>query len=150
MGLPLPSENFRGYQKSSLIDRVEGIRGKDFFLAHGMADRNVHVQNSMILAKKFSIVVYFQNSPLCTEIRVGQFSKVSFTPSLIDGVFHADSKNGLFSCLGQAINFHSGFKVWPFFSGFPKEKAGRNSFGIKLLEPKDVFCLYFHVARLKK
>ena len=82
---------------------------------------------------------------------MGQFSKVSFTPSLIDGVFHADSKNGLFSCLGQAINFHSGFvQSLAFFSGFSKEKAGRNSFGIKLLEPKDVFCLYFHVARLKK
>ena len=37
-----------------------------------------------------------------------------------------------------------------FFSGLSKEKAGRNSFGIKLLEPKDVFCLYFHIARLKK
>ena len=36
------------------------------------------------------------------------------------------------------------------FSGLSKEKAGRNNFGIKLLEPKDVFCLYFHVARLKK
>ena len=35
------------------------------------------------------------------------------------------------------------------FSGLSKEKAERNSFGIKLLEPKNVFCLYFHVARLK-
>jgi dipeptidyl aminopeptidase/acylaminoacyl peptidase len=51
MGLPLPTENFRGYQRSSLIDRCEWIRGKEFFLAHGMADRNVHFQNSMILAK---------------------------------------------------------------------------------------------------
>ena len=55
-------------------------------------------------------------------IRVGQFPKVSFTPSLIDGVFHAESKNGLFSCLGQAINLHSGFKVWPFFRGFRKKR----------------------------
>ena len=36
------------------------------------------------------------------------------------------------------------------FSGLSKEKARRNSFGIKLLEPKDVFCLYYLVARLKK
>ena len=56
------------------------------------------------------------------SIRVGQFLKVSFTPSLIDGVFHADSKNGLFSCLWQAINLHSGFKVWPFFQGFRKNR----------------------------
>ena len=51
MGLPLPTENFRGYQKSSIIDRSKWISGKEFFLAHGMADRNVHFQNSMILAK---------------------------------------------------------------------------------------------------
>ena len=37
-----------------------------------------------------------------------------------------------------------------FFSGLLKEKAGRNSFGIKLLEPKYVFCLYFDAAKLKK
>ena len=55
-------------------------------------------------------------------------------------------KNGRFSCLGQAPNLHSGFKVWPIFRGLSKEKAGRNSFGIKLLQTKDVFCLYFHVA----
>ena len=51
MGLPLPSENFRGYQKSSLIDQIQYIEGKEYFLAHGMADRNVHIQNSMIIAK---------------------------------------------------------------------------------------------------
>ena len=95
--------------------------------------------------KKAFLLFYF----LITYLRVGQFPKVYFTPSLINGVFHADSKNGLFSCLGQSINLHSGFKVWP-FSGLSKEKAVRNSFGIKVLQPKDVFCLHFHVARLKK
>ena len=65
MGLPLPTENFRGYQKSSVIDRLQWIRGKEFFLAHGMADRNVHVQNSMILAK----TLVSQNVPFEQHVR---------------------------------------------------------------------------------
>ena len=52
MDLPLPTENYGGYQKSSILERSEWINGKEFFLAHGMADRNVHFQHSMILAKK--------------------------------------------------------------------------------------------------
>ena len=72
---------------------------------------------------------YIHNRPLSCGVRVGQFSKVSFTPSLIDGVFHADSKNGLFSCLGQAINLHSGFKVWPFFRGFRKKRLDATVLG---------------------
>jgi dipeptidyl aminopeptidase/acylaminoacyl peptidase len=51
MGYPLPAENYRGYQEGSLIDRAKNIRGKAFLLAHGMADRNVHFQNSILLAK---------------------------------------------------------------------------------------------------
>ena len=51
MGFPLPAENYRGYQEGSLIDRAPNIRGKAFLVAHGMADRNVHFQNSILLAK---------------------------------------------------------------------------------------------------
>ena len=51
MGFPLPADNFRGYQEGSLIERAKNIRGKAFLLAHGMADRNVHFQNSILLAK---------------------------------------------------------------------------------------------------
>ena len=59
---------------------------------------------------------------LNTYSRVDQFPKVSFTPSLIDGVFHADSKNGLFSCLGQAINLHKvGSKFGLFFGSFERK-----------------------------
>ena len=38
-------------QEGSLVDRAKNIRGKAFLLAHGMADRNVHFQNSILLAK---------------------------------------------------------------------------------------------------
>ena len=80
MGLPLPAENFRGYQKSSLIEQLcqktlenspgtqcQNIDGKEYFLAHGMADRNVHFQNSMIIAK----VLVNKNIPF--EQHVSQF-----------------------------------------------------------------------------
>ena len=70
MGLPLPSENFRGYQKSSLIERCQGIEGKEFFLAHGMADRNVHIQNSMILAK----TLVSNNIPFEQHVKYPHFS----------------------------------------------------------------------------
>eukprot|EP00094_Tigriopus_californicus_P011472 TCALIF_11077-PA protein Name:"Similar to DPP10 Inactive dipeptidyl peptidase 10 (Homo sapiens)" AED:0.12 eAED:0.12 QI:0/0.84/0.64/0.92/0.76/0.85/14/214/869 len=52
MGFPSPTGNFKGYEEGSLLNRIKAIQGKHFFLAHGMADRNVHFQHSMILAKK--------------------------------------------------------------------------------------------------
>ena len=50
MGLPLPGENFQGYAAGSLYRRAMHIMGKELFLIHGMADPNVHLQNSMVLA----------------------------------------------------------------------------------------------------
>ena len=81
MGLPLPSENFRGYQKSSLIDQIQYIEGKEYFLAHGMADRNVHIQNSMIIAK----VLVNHNIPF--EQHVSVLSSVLPTLAQFNGNF---------------------------------------------------------------
>ena len=86
---------------------------------------------------------------LFVRLRVGQFPEVSFTPSLIDGVFFCWFQKWplfLFRANNQLAQW---VQSLAFFSGLSKEKAERNSFGIKLPEPKDVFCLYFHVARLK-
>ena len=56
LGLPTPSDNFKGYESSSLVSgdraRFIGSAEKGLLLVHGMADRNVHVQHSMILAKE--------------------------------------------------------------------------------------------------
>ena len=54
MGQPTKEDNYKGYEDASLVDRTRWLRGKEFFLAHGMADRNVHVQHSMILAARLA------------------------------------------------------------------------------------------------
>lgn len=53
MGLPT-EDNFHYYEQGSLIRKAKQLSGKqlNFFLAHGMADTNVHLQNSMVLAKE--------------------------------------------------------------------------------------------------
>ena len=80
-------------------------------------------------------------------VRVGQFPKVSFTPSLNDGVFHADSKNGLFSCLGQAPNLHSGFKVWPFLRVYRRLRLDETVFGQNFKSRKLYFiCIFMSLA----
>jgi len=46
-----PQENPEGYDDNSPLSYTDGLTGK-FLLIHGSADDNVHVQNSMRLAKK--------------------------------------------------------------------------------------------------
>ena len=59
-----PQENPEGYDDNSPINHVEKIKGK-LLLIHGMADDNVHLQNSTELVdklveadKKFEMIFY--------------------------------------------------------------------------------------------
>lgn len=51
MGLPTPSDNLQGYIDAQLLNKVEGLRDKEYFLIHGTLDDNVHYQQSMLLSK---------------------------------------------------------------------------------------------------
>ena len=64
MGLPTPEDNLAGYESGSLLDKVEVLRGKKFQLNHGVADDNVHFQQSMLLIRALELenIDFEQNS----------------------------------------------------------------------------------------
>jgi len=51
MGFPTRGDNAEGYAESSLINKANSLNGRKFLLAHGTADDNVHVSNTMHLVQ---------------------------------------------------------------------------------------------------
>lgn len=48
MGKPNVSDNYKGYADSDVTKNVEPLASKMFFLAHGTADDNVHIQHRQV------------------------------------------------------------------------------------------------------
>lgn len=47
-----PQANPEGYERADVIQQAEALRGRQYLLAHGTDDDNVHFQHSMLLAKQ--------------------------------------------------------------------------------------------------
>lgn len=69
MGLPTIPDNLQGYEQSQLLNKVENIKNKMYYLIHGTLDDNVHYQQSLMLAKVLEQKDILFRQQVCVSIR---------------------------------------------------------------------------------
>ena len=51
MGFPNVTDNYKGYEEADLKKKVTHLKDKMLYIVHGTADKNVQLQQSMVLTK---------------------------------------------------------------------------------------------------
>ena len=64
MDLPSQDDNQAGYDRGSVLNKIDNFRNKNYMINHGTADDNVHYQQSMMLIKALELndIVFKQQS----------------------------------------------------------------------------------------
>ncbi len=82
-----PQENFEGYATSSTFSRIENLQG-ELLLVHGMADDNVHFQNTIEYSESL--------------IQANKSFKMQVYPNRNHGIYGGNTRHHLFT---QLTNF---------------------------------------------
>lgn len=69
MGLPTVTDNLQGYEQGQLLNKVENIKNKMYYLIHGTLDDNVHYQQSLMLAKVLEQKDILFRQQVCVSLR---------------------------------------------------------------------------------
>lgn len=84
-----PQQNFDGYKASSCMERADKLSGR-LLIVHGMADDNVHFQNTAEYAEKL--------------VQVGKQFEMQVYTNRNHSIFGGNTRNHLYTRLTEFFN----------------------------------------------